>query len=215
MHHYFQNTVLNPLSHIQLNPLSRILSVPLSHIRLWERVRVRVQVRFKHYCSNLLSVACLPGTRHLPLIGCLLVAVAIALPGAAHAYRLHVPCTSSHDCPRGAFCRHATNFRGQCMTHPQVPFGIFGRRLNEFPAGSDPPDHVFGSMPVLRCSNRKPCPPGFVCSKYGSSALEEALCVPYSEPCWSTADCSPADMCDKEDEEFSLTGVCRPRESAQ
>ena len=144
----------------------------------------------------------------------LTLSIALALSGVAGAFRLHVPCTGSHDCPRGAFCRHQTDFRGQCITLPQMPFGITGRRLNEFPPESDPPEHVFGSMPILRCAKLKPCPPGFVCVKYGSSDLEEALCVPYSEPCWSTADCSPADICDKEDEEFSLTGVCRLREDS-
>ncbi|MGO9057242.1 MAG: hypothetical protein ACLQU2_07615 [Candidatus Binataceae bacterium] len=140
-------------------------------------------------------------------------AIVLVRPTTARAFRLHVPCTGSHDCPRGAFCRHATNFRGQCITLPRTPFGITGRRLNEFPPESDPPDHIFGSMPILRCAKQKPCPPGFVCAKYGSSDLEEALCVPYSEPCWSTADCSPSDMCDQEDDELSLSGVCRPRES--
>jgi hypothetical protein len=140
-------------------------------------------------------------------------AIAIGLPGSASAFRLHVPCTSSHDCPRGAFCRHQTSFRGQCIIPPQSPFGITGRRQVEFPPQSDPPEHLFGSMPILRCSQTKPCPAGFVCARYGSSKLEEALCVPYSEPCWSTADCSPSDICDKLDDELSLDGVCRPRES--
>lgn len=148
------------------------------------------------------------------VVSWLTVSIALALSGVAGAFRLHVPCTGSHDCPRGAFCRHQTDFRGQCIALPQVPFGITGRRLNEFPPESDPPEHVFGSMPILRCAKLNPCPPGFVCVKYGSSDLGEALCVPYSEPCWSTADCSPADICDKEDEEFSLTGVCRPREDS-
>jgi hypothetical protein len=84
----------------------------------------------------------------------LLSAAAIALEaaGTAHAYKLHVPCTTSHDCPRGAFCRHATSFRGQCVLLPQMPFGIFGARQVEFPPQSDPPEHIFGSMPILRCS---------------------------------------------------------------
>jgi hypothetical protein len=143
------------------------------------------------------------------------LAVVLVLPGAAHAFKLHVPCTSSHDCPRGAFCRHITNFRGQCITLARLPFGITGRRQNEFPPESDPIEHVFGSNPILRCSQRTPCPPGFVCAKYGSSKLQESLCVPYSEPCWSTADCSPDDICDKEDDELSLAGICRPREEMQ
>jgi hypothetical protein len=153
--------------------------------------------------------------RRLIVIAWFTVAIALGMLDSARAFRLHVPCTSSHDCPRGAFCRHQTNFRGQCITLPQVPFAIYGRRQNEFPPQSDPPEHVFGSMPILRCSDRKPCPPGFVCATYGSSQLQESLCVPYSEPCWSTADCSPADICDEEDEEFSLTGFCRPREEMQ
>ena len=148
----------------------------------------------------------------LVLFSCIF-SIVFARPSTARAFQLHVPCTGSHDCPRGAFCRHATNFRGQCITLPQTPFGITGRRLNEFPPESDPPDHIFGSLPILRCARQQPCPPGFVCVKYGSSDLEEALCVPYSQPCWSTADCSPADMCDKEDDELSLSGVCRPREN--
>jgi hypothetical protein len=166
------------------------------------RIASGVQMRFNH------SVRCLTG--RLPILFCFALAIAIPIP--AHAFRLHVPCTSSHDCPRGAFCRHQTSFRGQCITPPQTPFGITGRRQVEFPPQSDPPEHIFGSMAILRCSNLKPCPAGFVCAKYGSSSLEEALCVPYSEPCWSTADCSPGDMCDKEDDEFSLSGICRPRE---
>ncbi len=133
----------------------------------------------------------------------------------ASAFKLHVPCTTSHDCPRGAFCRHETSFRGQCIIPPQSPFGVTGARQVELPPQSDPPEHLFGSMPILRCSQRTPCPEGFVCARYGSSRLQEALCVPYSEPCWSTADCSPADICDKPEGEFSLTGVCRAREDAE
>ena len=148
----------------------------------------------------------------LAILLCLGLAIAIAFPAPALPFRLHVPCTSSHDCPRGAFCRHQTSFRGQCITLPQLPFGITGPRQSEFPPESDPLEHIFGSMPILRCSNREPCPAGFVCAKYGVSHLEEALCVPYSQPCWSTADCSPGDMCDKQDDEFSLSGICRPRE---
>jgi len=135
--------------------------------------------------------------------------------GNARAFRLHAPCTSSHDCPRGAFCRHQTGFRGQCITLPQSPFGITGGRQVEFPPQSDPLEHLFGSMTILRCSLLKPCPEGFVCARYGSSKLEEALCIPHSEPCWSTADCSPSDFCDKPDDEFSLTGVCRPRDNVE
>jgi hypothetical protein len=142
-------------------------------------------------------------------------AIMIEWPASASAFKLHVPCTTSHDCPRGAFCRHATSFRGQCVMLPPAPFGIFGARQVEFPPQSDPPEHLFGSMPILRCAQLKPCPAGFVCARYGSSKLEEALCVPYSEPCWSTADCSASDICDKQDDEFSLTGVCRPREDAE
>jgi hypothetical protein len=155
------------------------------------------------------------GAGRVLFFACLLAAIANAPPAGAAGFKLHVPCTTSHDCPRGAFCRHETSFRGQCVALPQTPFGITGRRQIEFPPQSDPPEHLFGSMPILRCSQVKPCPAGFVCARYGSSKLEEALCVPYSEPCWSTADCSPADICDKPDEDFSLTGVCRPRESAE
>lgn len=154
-------------------------------------------------------------SRMLPVLLWLAAAIAVGMPGTARAFRLHVPCTSSHDCPRGAFCRHATAFRGQCMIQPRSPFGITGWRQVEFPPQSDPPEHLVGSMPVLRCSQLKPCPVGFVCARYGSSKLEEARCVPYSEPCWSTADCSPSDICDKADDDFSLTGVCRPREAAE
>jgi hypothetical protein len=146
---------------------------------------------------------------------CFAILLVIGLRAPASAFKLHVPCTSSHDCPRGAFCRHATSFRGQCITPAQSPFGITGHRYNEFPPQSDPVEHVFGSTPILRCSDRNPCPAGFACVKYGSSHLQEALCVPYSEPCWSTPDCSPDDICDKEDDELSLTGVCRPRESVE
>ncbi|HEY2107526.1 MAG TPA: hypothetical protein VGH29_17130 [Candidatus Binataceae bacterium] len=151
----------------------------------------------------------------LSAVICIVLAMTILPPRNAYAFRLHVPCTSSHDCPRGAFCRHQTNFRGQCVIPPRSPFGVTGRRQVEFPPQSDPPEHLFGSMPILRCSQLRPCPAGLVCARYGSSKLEEALCVPYSEPCWSTADCSPADICDKLDDDFSLTGVCRPRESAE
>ncbi len=138
--------------------------------------------------------------------------ITIASARSAHAYRLHVPCTSSHDCPRGAFCRHKTNFRGQCIVPPLMPFGVFERRQIEFPAQPLPFEHAPGSIAVLRCSVKEPCPPGFVCAKYGTSSLKESLCVPSSEPCWSTADCAPEDICDKANDEFSLTGVCRPRE---
>lgn len=186
--------------------------IPRFHTQLWERARVRVLKRIKHHPSAVNSALHLSALARLPLLFGFALALAIAIPAPAHAFRLHVPCTSSHDCPRGAFCRHQTSFRGQCITLPQTPFEIFGHRHNEFPPESDPPEHTFGSMPILRCSNRKPCPPGFVCAKYGSSHLEEALCVPYSEPCWSTADCSPSDICDKEDDDFSLSGICRPRE---
>jgi hypothetical protein len=143
------------------------------------------------------------------------LALAIGLPGHARARKLHVQCTSSHDCPRGAFCRHPTGFPGRCIMLPQTPFGIFGERQVEYPPQSDPPEHVPGSMPILRCSRLDPCPAGFVCARYTTSQLEEALCVPYSEPCWSTADCSPSGFCDKADDEFRLTGVCRPREQAE
>jgi hypothetical protein len=153
--------------------------------------------------------------KQLAMVVSFIVAVTLGFAGGARAYRLHVPCTSSHDCPRGAFCRHQTGFRGQCIVPPLSPFGITGRRQVEYPPQSDPLEHVAGSMPILRCSQLKPCPPGFVCARYGSSKLQEALCVPYSEPCWSTADCSPTDICDKEDDELSLTGVCRPRENVE
>jgi len=169
-------------------------------------------MHFNHDRAAMFSALLLNPIARLPVLFYFALAIAIAIPVPARTFVLHVPCTSSHDCPRGAFCRHQTSFRGQCITLPQTPFGITGRRLNEFPPESDPPDHIFGSMPILRCSNREPCPAGFVCTKYGSSRLQEALCVPYAEPCWSTADCSPSDMCDKEDDDFSLTGICRPRE---
>lgn len=108
-----------------------------------------------------------PYRHYFTLLVLLSLAFAIVLvrPTTARAFRLHVPCTGSHDCPRGAFCRHATNFRGQCITLPRTPFGITGRRLNEFPPESDPPDHIFGSMPILRCAKQKPCPPGFVSAR--------------------------------------------------
>lgn len=148
-------------------------------------------------------------------LGMIVPGITVLLTGNASAFHLHMPCTGSHDCPRGAFCRHQTNFRGECIIPPQSPFGVTGPRQVEFPPQSDPPEHLFGSMPILRCSQLKPCPAGFVCARYGSSKLEEALCVPYSEPCWSTADCSPSDFCDKPDDEFSLSGICRPREDAE
>jgi hypothetical protein len=168
--------------------------------------------RFKNHTS---SSRWRPGSKQVvvTLSAVLFVlALTVGLPGNARAYRLHVPCTSSHDCPRGAFCRHQTNFRGQCIVQPLSPFGVFERRHIEFPPQSDLLEYAPGSTPILRCAELKPCPAGFVCVQYGSSKLVESLCVPSSEPCWSTADCSPNDMCDKQDEDFSLTGICRPRE---
>jgi hypothetical protein len=135
-----------------------------------------------------------------------------AFPPTAGGYTLKEPCTSSHDCPRGAFCRHHMSFRGECVILPKSPFGPIGPRQTEFPAEPEPLDQAAGSMPLLRCSDEKPCPAGYNCRTTGDSQLQASLCVPDSQPCWSTDDCSPADYCDKKNEDFDLTGFCRLRE---
>lgn len=150
-------------------------------------------------------------------IGIALVVTCISIASgdfsAADAFTLREPCTSSHDCPRGAFCRHHMSFRGQCVVMPKTPFGPISPEQTEYPPESDPIDEAPGSMPILRCSDLKPCPDGLYCATTGSSDLQTGLCVSEAATCWSTDDCSPSDYCDKKNEDLDLSGYCRQRES--
>lgn len=144
--------------------------------------------------------------------GPLAILMWIAAAPNTHGYTLREPCTSSHDCPRGAFCRHHLTFRGQCVVLPKTPFGPVGPRQPEFPPESEPLDQASGSTPILRCSDFKPCTAGFVCRTTGNSMLQIKLCVPDSQPCWSTDDCAPEDFCDKRNGDLDLNGYCRLRQ---